>query len=155
MNFDTIMRNLNSFNAVTEYNNFIVCKSTFSYTIFKKNHSGFHHINVTKLNHPSQIYDIYDYLQQIFDLSEIEKLHIDNICLIAKLPKKLDCNKIFKKFHHSYNINFIIQRFPGLFLYTECFTLVFFASGKVNILGVKNIQDIQYALCTIIEICDL
>lgn len=151
--FDTIVKNSNSFNAVTAYNNFIVCRDEFSYTIFKKNIDNYHHINVTKINHPSQIFEIYDYLITFFELDGVNELKIDNICLLVNIYKKINCERIFKEFHHLYNMNFIIQRFPGLFLYTENFTLVFFASGKINILGVKNILDIQYALSIIVEIC--
>ena len=86
-----------------------------------------------------------------------KELKIVNISATCNFGIKIDLKKLsqflFQEFNKNpnkieYTVNYEPETFPGLSFRSENskLTVVFFASGKVNIVGAKNREDISEAL---------
>lgn len=131
------------------YNNFIVIKDNFVYTIFRPGKNKLNHINVTKIKSIDDIDKAIENLN-FFGLSIIKSsLNIDNITGSFNLKKEVYLKKVieiiqedeqFRTIKVSYNN----EKFPGLFLKVkEIGTIIIFYSGKVVFVGCKTLTNLE------------
>lgn len=134
-----------------------VKKENTSFYVFRKNRIVFciyykGHVNITGLRTSNEINNCILFLQAIPGVKKIESVKIDNItcsgCLHNSVYKwnqsfsvylqKLSKTRTFNK------IQYCPQTFPGAFLKTfKGGTIVFFATGKFNVVGCKSYKDIN------------
>jgi len=110
------------------------------------------HVNVTGLKNKLQIMDAISYLQSVPGILSVRLISVDNITCSGQLKSSLySWDRKFalylKQFHvgsgYIYKIQYSPQIFPGAFLKSENNgTIVFFATGKFNIVGCKSISAI-------------
>ena len=130
------------------HNNYLVVKSRYTFIIFKPNKCFSEtHINITKI---PNIESISFAVKEIEDIlcSEHFAIQIDNIIASTKFNKNLDLINIVRRKVFD-RIKYNNQKFPGLFIKFNQGTAIIFHSGKVVIVGCKNIEDIKWITQTL------
>lgn len=133
-----------------QFPNFISFNNKFTFIYFKEKSIGdkkVNHINVTKLK---SLCDVIEVKQIILDLfnCEIIKSKIDNIIATADINHKLDLRTLISE-NKFVNIKYNFEQFPGLFVKFPSGTAIVFHSGKVVLVGFKDIRDLT---CTLNQI---
>lgn len=142
---DTVYKHLFEKGLVCQnFNNFLVVKSKYTYIIFKTNKNNENHINITKI--PS-IELISEAIQIIKDLTLcfVISQTIDNIIATTNTNKRLNLKEIIlnNKFH---KVKYNNEKFPGLFIKFDRGTAIIFHSGKIVIVGLKSVKEIECLL---------
>ena len=85
--------------------------------------------------------------------SEIDSYVVDNISCTTSLGIKIDIKKFL--LHHSNLLrSYNNERFPGCFIRgPKSVSVSIFQSGKINFVGGKNLQDIEYCSDWIKQLC--
>ena len=132
-----------------KYNNFIVLRDIFVYTIFRAGKNNFNHVNITKIKHFSDVEEAIENLQNL-DLNINRKsLKIDNITGSIDLKKELRIEGIIELVSSNDNfsnikISYNNEKFPGLFLKLKSVgTIIIFYSGKVVFVGCKTKENLE------------
>lgn len=87
--------------------------------------------------------DVANYLKKCGIDNEIEKININNHVLIDELDFKINLNDLITKLD-STQASFEPEQFPGLiFKYEDKLTIMLFSTGKMNIAGVKSLNNIN------------
>lgn len=135
----------------TIYNNFLVFKTCFIFTIFKPQHTKVSHINITKIKKRSKIIEALNICNNLIKANLLlETLKIDNITASAFYGlQNLDLEKFFHANCKSANIKYNRDKFPGAFVKTSRGTALAFHSGKVVFVGCKNKLELKCLLKTI------
>jgi TATA-box binding protein (TBP) (component of TFIID and TFIIIB) len=151
---DSVENNIKEKNLTYKrYNNFIVLRSDFVYTIFRQSKNKNNHINITKIKKYENISKAVENLKN-FNLNVIdETLKIDNITGSLNLGKEVYIQDIISSVKsNSFSKNIIIsynnEKFPGLFLKVKdkdikVGTIIVFYSGKVIFVGCKSSEDLE------------
>ena len=130
------------------HNNYLVVKSEYTFIIFKPNKSFSEtHINITKIPNIDSVSLAVQEIENILD-SKHFAIQIDNIIASSRFNKNLDLIKIVKTKVFD-KIKYNNQKFPGLFIKFNKGTAIIFHSGKVVIVGCKNIEDIEWITKTL------
>ena len=89
----------------------------------------------------------------IIGSSSIDKINIENMVASCNFNKKIDIGKILERFH---NIAYKPKGFPGVIYkpFNDSVTCLLFSSGKVNIVGAKNKEQIFIAFNRIESVLD-
>lgn len=133
-----------------------VCKDSGSFFVYRKlqfvfciYYSG--HINVTGIQTVQQIGACINIIATLPGIKQFNKITIDNITSTAKLHSSIyKWNRSFTTYlqdvanHNIFSkIQYSPQTFPGAFLKTKSEgTIVFFASGKFNVVGCKSAHSL-------------
>ena len=121
--------------------------------VFSVYYSG--HINVTGLKSFEKIPEVQKIIKSFYGIKKIISTSVDNITCSATInPTIYKWNRPFTSFlrdiekEHVFDIiQYSPQTFPGAFLKTKnCGTIVFFATGKFNVVGCKTIKSIKKLL---------
>ena len=131
---------LKGFNC-TNYTNFLVIKSKYTYIIFKTNKQNENHINITKIPNLSNVKEAIDLISNLTQCI-IKSFKIDNIIATSSVNQKLNLDKIVKEKKFN-QIKYNNEKFPGLFLKFNKGTAIIFHSGKIVIVGCKSEEAIQ------------
>lgn len=121
------------------------------------------HVNVTGIKHKKDIDRLTTYLFDVVNISKIYKITIDNSTVTGKLKRRLfnknesftECiRRISNSSDNIFNkITYQRQSFPGVFLKINSVgTVVFFSSGKFNIVGCKNCHNLIYILNQFLQV---
>jgi len=146
---------------IRQFQNLINCKENGSFFVFRLEgfvfsvyYSG--HFNVTGLRNTSEIKKVKSViLSQIIGVTKIHKITIDNITCTSKLNKTVyTWEESFVNYlqrlevQNSFDIiQYSPQTFPGAFLKTlNTGTIIFFATGKFNIVGCSSEKEIKTLL---------
>lgn len=127
---------------VKKYLNYVTFQEQFSYVVFKTSKNGTNHVNVTKIKSINEINEAIAALQKYLDITVVSH-KIDNIIATHEWPQMVDLQCIVRKrvFHQTkYNP----ERFPGLFVKCNFGTIIIFHSGKLVIVGCKNLDEIWH-----------
>jgi len=135
------------------YNNFVVVKDRFVYTIFRQSKNSENHINITKIKKIEEIEDSIEIIEG-FGFNIIKKsIKIDNITGSLDIGKEIfikDLIESVKKSELSKDIliSYSNEKFPGIFLKVKKLdqkigTIIAFHSGKIVFVGCKNIQSLK------------
>ena len=131
------------------YNNFIVLRNNFVYTIFRTGKNNLNHVNITKIKDFNQVEKALNNLQNIgLNINE-KSLHIDNITGSIDLKKEVHIESIIKFLHTNIEykdvkVSYNNEKFPGLFLKLKSVgTIIIFHSGKVVFVGCKKLEDLE------------
>lgn len=131
------------------YKNFIVVKTEFTYIIFKSKDEQFEsHVNITKIPSINKIPLAIDIITSLKQCTAIS-YKIDNIIATTNLKKRINL-AIISRSECFENIKYNNEKFPGVFLKFKIGTVILFHSGKLVIVGCKNIENIE---CLISKIC--
>jgi TATA-box binding protein (TBP) (component of TFIID and TFIIIB) len=142
------------------YSNFLVVRKKFVYSIFKKSLlTNLHHVNVTNIKSFKDIGEVLESLES-FGLTPLKNtVKIDNLSGLIitekniKLPDlvrtiKENSEKNFS--HFDFVLSYNNEVFPGLFLKVfikepnrKIGTAIIFHSGKIILVGSKNLEDIE------------
>jgi len=125
------------------YPSYITFKRQYNFVLYKTSKNKTNHLNATGLK---GMCDVDSCLKEIFDLlNKNVILHkIDNITATYNLSKLLCIDELSKKIECAkYNA----ERFPGMFVKCADGCAIIFHSGKVVLLGCKNI----YQLWNVVE----
>ena len=147
------------------YKNFLVLKSCpVTYSFFKKR-DGSTHINLTGLSstHEVSYYSdrIISRLKSMFPSASLgeQKTFVDAITAKFDVKKPVHLTKLAEKISANSRENWSIKNtsynsesFPGLFVNTSFGTLIFFASGKILLLGANSIEHCEKSANIIEEI---
>lgn len=135
--------------AYKKYNNFIVLRDNFVYTIFRSGKNNFNHVNITKIKHFFEVEEAIDILQNL-DLNINRKsLKIDNITGSIDLKKEVRIEDVIELISSNANfsnikISYNNEKFPGLFLKLKSVgTIIIFYSGKVVFVGCKTAENLE------------
>lgn len=129
--------------SYTEKNNYLIIKNKFVYIFFKSGSRKLHFVNITKISCPQEIKQAIDYLKNYllkFIILDIKNEKIDNITANFDYKQNINLYKIITHYSHSYNIKFNQEKFPGLFLKTKLGTFIIFHTGKINLIGCKDLN---------------
>ena len=129
------------------HNNFIVLKAKYTFIIFKAKDLIENHINITKIPKIKSIYKAIKEIEQLLNCTHFN-LSIDNIIASSNIHRKLNLISIIEKKKFN-KIKYNNQKFPGLFLTFKKGTAIIFHSGKIVIVGCKNILAIKCILTNI------
>jgi TATA-box binding protein (TBP) (component of TFIID and TFIIIB) len=132
---------------VKDCKNFVVMTDTYSYTIFKTVKLE-NHINITKIPNLEKVQDAIQQLKKHFKFCA-KLIRVDNIMTTLDIKRPIDLISVCEKKLFE-NIKYNYEVFPGLTVEFEKGSARFFHSGKIVILGVKNIIDLK---CLIQNIC--
>ena len=126
---------------------YVFRKGTIVFCVYYKGH-----VNITGIRTLQQIQNCVDFLSVVPGVKTIQSVQVDNITCSAKLHEHIyTWNQSFRKYlqrlatnKNFLKIRYCPQTFPGAFLkLTKQGTIVFFATGKFNIVGCKSFTDIQ------------
>jgi TATA-box binding protein (TBP) (component of TFIID and TFIIIB) len=131
------------------YNNFIVIREEFVYTIFRPGKKSSNHINITKIKNFDEIEKAVKKLDVFkFKVNE-NSLKIDNITGSIDLKKEINIQKVInivtkeEKFNNI-KVSYNNEKFPGLFLKVKAVgTIIVFYSGKVVFVGCKTLSNLE------------
>ena len=124
------------------YKNFIVLKCDFTYIIFKsKAEQSESHINITKIPNIKNILEAIDIIKSLIDCTIIS-YNIDNIIATTSLKKRINLASISKSGKFD-NLKYNNEKFPGIFLKFNIGTVILFHSGKLVIVGCKNLNSVE------------
>ena len=132
---------------VKDCKNFVVMTDTYSYTIFKTVKLE-NHINITKIPNLEKVQDAIQQLKKHFKFCA-KLIRVDNIMATIDIERPIDLISVCEKKLFE-NIKYNSEVFPGLTVEFDKGSARFFHSGKIVILGVKNIIDLK---CLIQNIC--
>ena len=132
---------------VKDCKNFVVMTDTYSYTIFKTVKLE-NHINITKIPNLEKVQDAIQQLKKHFKFCA-KLIRVDNIMATLNIERPIDLISVCEKKLFE-NIKYNSEVFPGLTVEFDKGSARFFHSGKIVILGVKNIIDLK---CLIQNIC--
>ena len=132
---------------VKDCKNFVVMTDTYSYTIFKTVKLE-NHINITKIPNLEKVQDAIQQLKKHFKFCA-KLIRVDNIMATIDIERPIDLISVCEKKLFE-NIKYNSEVFPGLTVEFDKGSATFFHSGKIVILGVKNIIDLK---CLIQNIC--
>jgi TATA-box binding protein (TBP) (component of TFIID and TFIIIB) len=132
---------------VKDCKNFVVMTDTYSYTIFKTVKLE-NHINITKIPNLEKVQDAIQQLKKHFKFCA-KLIRVDNIMATIDIERPIDLISVCEKKLFE-NIKYNSEVFPGLTVEFDNGSATFFHSGKIVILGVKNIIDLK---CLIQNIC--
>jgi TATA-box binding protein (TBP) (component of TFIID and TFIIIB) len=139
----------NSVLSYKKYNNFIVIKDFFVYTIFRSGKNNFNHVNITKIKHFSKVEEAIEKLKNLdFNINK-KSLKIDNITGSIDLEKEVQIENIIKRVSSNASfsnlkISYNNEKFPGLFLKLKSVgTIIIFHSGKVVFVGCKTVENLE------------
>ena len=113
------------------------------------------HINVTGIKFIQEIQYIENIINEFYGIKKVIKSTIDNITCTAKISASLyTWNEPFASYLRKIDdisifdiIQYSPQTFPGAFLKTtNSGTIIFFATGKINIVGCKSVKTIKQLL---------
>ena len=83
------------------------------------------------------------YLEEHEIYNEIQEIHVNNYVLTSHLGCKIDLNSIFPNLI-DYNVVYEPEQFPGLrFKDRYGITYLVFGTGKIMIMGVKSLDNIE------------
>ena len=134
---------------VKDCKNFVVLTDVYSYTIFKTNNKLLeNHINITNIPNLEKVQNAIEHLQKHLEFC-VKLLTVDNIMANLDLERRIDLISVCEKKLFE-NIKYNSEVFPGLTVKFDKGSAKFFHSGKIVILGVKNIIDLK---CLIQNIC--
>jgi TATA-box binding protein (TBP) (component of TFIID and TFIIIB) len=147
---DSVEKKISDFSLTHKrYNNFIVPRDNFVYTIFRSGKNNSNHVNITKIKHLNQVEKAINNLKNLSLNVNEKSLRIDNITGSTNLKKEvnieniitfLSLNEKFKNIKVSYNN----EKFPGLFLKINYLgTIIFFHSGKIVFVGCKTEENLE------------
>ena len=138
---------------------FVHRHKTFVYCIYYKGH-----VNVTGIKRKHDLIIALSYLKQIPHVCHVKLLSIDNITCSAKLNSGIYTwsekfssylKRLNKLCNGLYTIQYSPQIFPGAFLKTKLLgTIVFFATGKFNIVGCKSFASVFKSLITFTQLLE-
>lgn len=102
---------------------------------------------VTGVKSHQEVYEVannvVDYLKEFGIDNKIKKININNHVLTDKLDFDVDLDSLIIKLN-SANASFEPEQFPGLiYKYEDKVTFMLFNSGKMNITGVKSLENID------------
>ena len=125
---------------------FIYRNKSLVYSIYYKGH-----VNITGIKTKCDIANALTFLSDIPGVKKLYNFKVDNITCSAKLHQSIySWNQSFTSYLNQLNhlnifniIQYSPQIFPGAFLKSSnTGTIIFFASGKFNVVGCKNIPSI-------------
>lgn len=130
------------------HGNFTVVRKKYIYTIFKRRENrDDYHVNITKVPSTSQIETSIEELSNIITNSFIvQSYKIDNMTCSFDAGCHIPLMGVFddlKKESFVKRIRFNPERFPGMFVTFESNTILLFSSGKMVIIGAKNIHSVE------------
>ena len=137
------------------YLNFLIIRDIYIFTIFKTGKSNQNHVNITKIPNLLNVEKSINQLTEKYNISVIENNYIvDNITGSLDLKKEIILKNFIKTVdkindkHFSFQISYNNSIFPGLYLKVQknskkIGSIGIFFSGKVNIVGCKNIDDLE------------
>lgn len=141
-----------------KYNNFIIIKSCFIYTVFKNSKKNFNnHVNITKIKSFEELSLAIDFLKSIDFIVIEESIKTDNITGSLNINKEIfliDLIDSLNKNNYNEENNTIIlkynnEKFPGLFVKVKnnqknkVGTIIIFHSGKIIFVGCKTIENLK------------
>lgn len=134
------------------YKNFVVLKNKYTYTIFKTNAKSENHINITKIPNIEKIEKAIKHLKNFIEFS-VKNVTIDNIIATLNMNRSIDLvlvceRKLFE------SIKYNNELFAGLFVKFEKGTAIIFHSGKIVLVGCKNIENLEWLtqnICAVIK----
>lgn len=142
-----------------QFNNFVVIKSKYVYTIFKrKKNSQSYHVNITKI--PSEKFiqssmdELHKILQSPFLIKSYKK---ENITCTYDVGKKMPLILIYEKLREEKfveKVKFNPERFPGMFIFTPNNTILLFSSGKMVIIGANKIKSVVDSIQSLLLFVD-
>lgn len=128
-----------------KYENFIVVKNKFTFIIFKNNKKNINHVNITKIPTIDAINESLLYLKECGETIIIRPntMKIDNLTATTNLNKEINLPEFVRRNSQIYNIKYINEKFPGLFIKFEKGTIILFHTGKVVLIGSKTESDLE------------
>lgn len=140
--------------TIKHYDNFVIIFSRFTYIVFKKSgRNTENHINIAKIENLNQIDSAIQHFTNQIAPCDVISTKVDNISAHTQLKSTICLSKLHQKIQKIYSTKFNQQKFPCLFIRVreiDCFgTILVFASGKVNVVGPKNIEDLNKLLVII------
>ena len=125
------------------YNNYLVVKAKYTYIIFKPNKNKNHnHINITKIPNTKFVTEAISEIENLLKVKHFD-FKIDNIVASGNFMRHIDILEIVKKRLFE-KIKYNNQKFPGLFIKFNRGTAIIFHSGKVVLVGCKDLNDIEW-----------
>ena len=120
-------------------NNLLVIRHTYVYVLFS---SG--HVNITGVRSMMLVQDSIKTLESILHLkNNIISITIDNISAAADVKKPVNLYQLAQKNIQNVTIRFNLEKFPGLFFTTKHGTAIVFSSGKIIVIGVKQVVQAE------------
>lgn len=168
INFSEIQQGLiRSHLYVKVFHNFIVVKGRYTYTIFN---SG--HINITKVNNINKLKYIKKELDKLFSFLNfkiiLSDFVTDNITACYDFKHNINLNNLYKEikidnptifeqvfYTSEYELPFCEytpELFSALLIKTIKGTMLIFSSGKINIVGCRELWTISWLLTRLIRI---
>lgn len=127
-------------------NNYIILRKVFVYILFKPKNSEISHINITGIPNIESISNSIEILKEnILKSLRLVPLDykIDNLTAVYDYKQSIDQLKILNNSINHHIVKFNKEKFPGLFIRVELGTFIIFHTGKVNLVGCKNIAHLQ------------
>jgi TATA-box binding protein (TBP) (component of TFIID and TFIIIB) len=124
-----------------EFTNFVSFIKDFNFIVFKTGSGGLNHANITNLKKERDKESVNNILSNFLRL-QVENLITDNIVVKSTLNQKINLIQIIEKAKFQ-EVKYNPERFPGLFIRFNPGTCIVFHSGKIIIVGCKNIQRIE------------
>ena len=137
-----------------KFHNFVVVYGAYTFTLFKRGSAGVCHVNVCGILCPCYVDSAVAYVCSFTQQQAALSFCIDNITATIDLGRCVGLSHLQQAARSLPDLRstFNKQKFPGLFIKFERGTAIIFASGKVNIVGVKNEEEIlaiSRSLCVI------
>jgi len=134
-----------------KYNNFIVFRDRFVYTVFRAGSKVLNHVNITKIKNFNEIEESIISLRDIGLVADRSSMKIDNITGSIDLKKEIHIENLIDSIRTSKDRNFKSikitynnEKFPGVFLkQVRVGTIIIFYSGKVVLVGCKTREDLE------------
>ena len=137
------------------YSNFIVIKSKYVYTVFKKKGKDpLYHVNITKIPSEKDVQLSMDHLCKIIsNRFSILNYKIENITCSYDIGFNVPLIRIFDKLKaasFTAKVRFNPERFPGMFVNTGDNTVLLFSSGKMVVIGASKIENVKKSIQSIL-----
>jgi len=126
--------------TVKTYLNYITFHHKFSFVLFKQSKCGTNHVNVTKIKDYSHVHEAIATLKVVSG-AEILSHRIDNIIATHSCPHSINLSDLITQ--NAFEcMKYNPESFPGLFVKSDVGTVIIFHSGKLVIVGCKNLDQV-------------
>ena len=150
ISLDSVEKHLKELNSnFKRYNNFIVIRDLFVYTLFRVGKNNLNHLNITKIKNIDEIEKVLCNLENLGFKIIRNSLKIDNITGSYDLKKEIFLGKVVEKINQeekfkTIKVSYNNEKFPGLFLKVkEVGTVILFFSGKTVFVGCKSFENLE------------